>query len=506
MNNINTILSREVMMRFKILLYLLIIYIFHFCLINISICADLKPNIIEFKASSQSVRGGDSIILSWRVENANSVMISGIGAVFPSGMKEITINSKTDVLYKITAANSNGTSEKTVIIKIKSKIEQQIIFGSPENDKVIDIISTPDKGYLMLCKNPEKTNALIYFNSFMLIKLKPNLEIEWNKVYDIENIGKLINLVNLKDNEHVALLQQSNIYNCRAVFVRINNIGDIIDVIFYEKFEGSRHNNRVRIEPIVARALNDSIYLLNIQKDKVYLTIFDNSLKPQKEILIDSQIMNDENIKNMNFYIFDNKSFLISCNTSSDIILVKYSADGKHEWETIVGKNSNSDEICYNVFNCNNAFFIIGEMDSHSGPRKPFLALLNNTGIIQQLYICDNLNNITLINGVIDSNDNIYIMGNLMDMYKEKKKVVKEKNTIYLAKYSKNLKLLFYKKYLSKPPHNSFDEYLKYIEIISNIKLINNSELLIFGNMITEYNRDDYLIMIIDSNGNIVVR
>jgi hypothetical protein len=72
--------------------------------------------IIYFTGSPMNVVAGQSSTLSWQTENADTVEISGVGAVAQSGTTSVTPNGTTD--YVLTARNRFGHTTAQVSIRV----------------------------------------------------------------------------------------------------------------------------------------------------------------------------------------------------------------------------------------------------------------------------------------------------------------------------------------------------------------------------------------------------
>lgn len=79
-----------------------------------------KPSIVSFAADKTTITKGQSARLSWKVENANTVRISGFSNNWQkSGATTVKPSAKTT--YRLTATNSVGTVTKSVTVNV-SKI------------------------------------------------------------------------------------------------------------------------------------------------------------------------------------------------------------------------------------------------------------------------------------------------------------------------------------------------------------------------------------------------
>jgi hypothetical protein len=75
------------------------------------------PLIQEFRARPDVVSRGVSTVLTWRVENATSIDISGIGSVPAIGSQSITPYAT--ISYIITAGNAYGTTTSSTLIVVQ---------------------------------------------------------------------------------------------------------------------------------------------------------------------------------------------------------------------------------------------------------------------------------------------------------------------------------------------------------------------------------------------------
>jgi hypothetical protein len=86
------------------------------CQVTVSVTAGPAPRIVTFTASPATIDQGKSSTLTWNVENATTVTISGLGTVAASGSQ--AVSPTTTTTYTITATNSNGqvTGTQTVTV------------------------------------------------------------------------------------------------------------------------------------------------------------------------------------------------------------------------------------------------------------------------------------------------------------------------------------------------------------------------------------------------------
>ncbi len=77
------------------------------------------PTIRSFTVAPSSITAGQSATLSWAVENADSVSISGgVGAVQPTGSANVSPASTTT--YRLTASGPGGTTERSVTLSVSA--------------------------------------------------------------------------------------------------------------------------------------------------------------------------------------------------------------------------------------------------------------------------------------------------------------------------------------------------------------------------------------------------
>jgi len=84
--------------------------------VNVSTATVQAPRVISFTGNPTTITAGQSSTLTWNVENATSVDISGIGTVQPQGTSQVSPN--TTVTYVLTARNQAGTATANVTITV----------------------------------------------------------------------------------------------------------------------------------------------------------------------------------------------------------------------------------------------------------------------------------------------------------------------------------------------------------------------------------------------------
>mgnify|MGYP001813132722 FL=1 len=102
----------------------------------------LPPMIVIFKAEPPQVIAGGTTTLTWRVENAERVEISGLGLVPPSGSR--TVDPQERAHFQLSASNSEGkfnTAELQIgiaypmLIEPPPRFEQPVVKPSPRLER-----------------------------------------------------------------------------------------------------------------------------------------------------------------------------------------------------------------------------------------------------------------------------------------------------------------------------------------------------------------------------------
>ncbi|MFC7337129.1 sulfatase-like hydrolase/transferase [Haloferula chungangensis] len=84
--------------------------------LSYSTATEPPPTINRFSADHTYVQAGDPVLLSWNVANAETISISGLGNVEPSG--STIVNPATRISYTLVATNSSGSDEAEIEIKV----------------------------------------------------------------------------------------------------------------------------------------------------------------------------------------------------------------------------------------------------------------------------------------------------------------------------------------------------------------------------------------------------
>jgi len=96
-----------------------------------TVAAD-KPEILFFIANPATIQSGQSSTLSWKVNNAATVNISGIGNVPAQGTAPVSPTSTTQ--YTMTATNANGSASATATVTVTGSVTQvTYCYASPAN-------------------------------------------------------------------------------------------------------------------------------------------------------------------------------------------------------------------------------------------------------------------------------------------------------------------------------------------------------------------------------------
>ena len=86
------------------------------------------PRIIRFDANPQEITADQSSALTWVVENADTVTITGLGTVPLTGSRQV--NPQQNTIYTITATNPSGQVSSTVAINVRPAAPKPPVFAS----------------------------------------------------------------------------------------------------------------------------------------------------------------------------------------------------------------------------------------------------------------------------------------------------------------------------------------------------------------------------------------
>jgi hypothetical protein len=86
------------------------------CSVAVQVTQGTAPRVLQFTANPTSITSGNSSTLSWGVENAQTVTISGLGTVDATGTRQVSPTANTT--YTLTATNPNGSVTATATITV----------------------------------------------------------------------------------------------------------------------------------------------------------------------------------------------------------------------------------------------------------------------------------------------------------------------------------------------------------------------------------------------------
>ena len=87
------------------------------CTVTVQVTAQAeRPRVVSFTANPTSITAGNASTLSWNIENAQTVEISGIGTVAASGTREVRPTQNTT--YTLTARNASGETTATATVTV----------------------------------------------------------------------------------------------------------------------------------------------------------------------------------------------------------------------------------------------------------------------------------------------------------------------------------------------------------------------------------------------------
>lgn len=87
------------------------------CTVTVTVTERIQaPRIIAFAANPMTITSGQSSTLTWNVENADTVQISGIGTVASQGTQSVSPTATT--VYTLTATNRGGTSQSSATVTV----------------------------------------------------------------------------------------------------------------------------------------------------------------------------------------------------------------------------------------------------------------------------------------------------------------------------------------------------------------------------------------------------
>jgi len=87
------------------------------CTVTVQVTERIEaPRIVGFAANPMTITAGQSTTLTWNVDGADTVEISGIGTVANQGTQ--SVSPTTNTVYTLTARNRGGTSQSTATVTV----------------------------------------------------------------------------------------------------------------------------------------------------------------------------------------------------------------------------------------------------------------------------------------------------------------------------------------------------------------------------------------------------
>lgn len=87
---------------------------------TVQVADQALPKIINFSAAPSTIDSGQTSILSWQVEGADSVQISGIGTVAASG--SMSVQPTSTASYTLTATNEVGDASSVTTVSVRGSV------------------------------------------------------------------------------------------------------------------------------------------------------------------------------------------------------------------------------------------------------------------------------------------------------------------------------------------------------------------------------------------------
>jgi outer membrane protein OmpA-like peptidoglycan-associated protein len=86
------------------------------CNLTVQVTQGPAPRVLQFSAAPTTINAGNAATLTWNVENAQTVSISTLGNVDPSGTRQVTPTETTT--YTLTATNEHGSVNSTATVTV----------------------------------------------------------------------------------------------------------------------------------------------------------------------------------------------------------------------------------------------------------------------------------------------------------------------------------------------------------------------------------------------------
>lgn len=162
----------------------------------------MRPSVVAF---------GHTILISWKVENADVVEIdNGIGKVNNHDILEMATDRIGTITYTLTARNSDhtATAEETI------QVARVSLYGTPGHDRAYDIELTEDEGFIM---------AGIGDGCAYMVKTDKNGNKMWSKNYNGNTA--LRSVKQTKDGGYIAA---GNVALRRIIVIKTDSSGNKI--------------------------------------------------------------------------------------------------------------------------------------------------------------------------------------------------------------------------------------------------------------------------------------
>jgi len=134
-----------------------------------------SPEIIYFESDKDSFEEGESIRLSWKTNNVDTVMIKPFGTVENSGTKVFKLKNFDKKTLSITLQATNNLFEETITktIKLKNKVVE-FDFATIQEDEEVKTPETIEEKVEL--PEPVKEEPKVHANSFAPFIAKPTVQ------------------------------------------------------------------------------------------------------------------------------------------------------------------------------------------------------------------------------------------------------------------------------------------------------------------------------------------
>jgi hypothetical protein len=122
------------------------------CSVTVQVTQGTAPRVLSFTASPTTINSGNASTLAWSVENAQSVTITSLGTVEPTGSQQV--RPTTTTVYTLTATNPTGSVTATATVTVSGTpqpgtaptltgcLASPTTSAAPGNPVVISFLST----------------------------------------------------------------------------------------------------------------------------------------------------------------------------------------------------------------------------------------------------------------------------------------------------------------------------------------------------------------------------